>query len=66
MAAYFASGGFRSEAAARDAWIADGGGTIHGGETYSHTFRVAGTHHYFCVPHEPQGMVGRIEVTEQA
>lgn len=60
-AAYFASGGFGSEAAARDGWR-DGEGGIDPGETYAHTFEVDGTYHYFCIPHEPAGMTGRIVV----
>lgn len=62
-ASYFASGGFSNEQAARDAWITRGGGTIYGDETYRHTFRAPGTYHYFCIPHEPQGMVGRVVVS---
>lgn len=63
-AAFFASGGYDGEQAARDAWLESGGGTIHGGEIYRHAFAVAGTFHYFCIPHEPGGMVGRIVVSE--
>lgn len=63
-ASFFASGGFESEQAARDAWLEQGGGTIYGGETYRQTFRVPGTYHYFCIPHEPQGMVGQVVVSE--
>lgn len=66
-AAYFASGEFDDEQTARDAYLREKGiegGKLFGGETYSHTFEVAGTYHYFCIPHEPQGMVGRIVVTE--
>lgn len=59
-AAYFASGGFDSESAARDAYPE---GAIHGAEPYSHTFEVAGRHEYFCIPHERAGMTGSIEVT---
>lgn len=32
------------------------------GDTYRHTFRVAGTYKYFCVPHEPAKMWGWVEV----
>lgn len=63
-AAYFASGGFDSEAAARDAWFEHGKGVISSGETYEHTFEVPGEHNYFCIPHERTGMVGTIQVTE--
>lgn len=65
---YFASGGFDSEQEARDAWVKQkgrAGGKIFGGETYEHTFDVPGTYHYFCIPHEYVGMVGKIIVTEQ-
>jgi plastocyanin len=65
-AAYFASGGFDSEQAARDAWSEhlDGGGIISPGGTYEHTFEVPGDYHYFCIPHEDAEMIGRIVVTE--
>ncbi|WP_232688366.1 plastocyanin/azurin family copper-binding protein [Halobacterium zhouii] len=65
-AAYFASGGFDSEQAARDAWsehIADAG-NVSPGETYEHTFEVPGDYHYFCIPHESAGMIGKVVVTE--
>jgi plastocyanin len=64
---YFASGGFDGEQAARDAYPREKGiegGKLFGSETYSHSVEVAGTYHYLCIPHEPQGMVGRIVVTE--
>lgn len=61
-AAYFASGGYDSEAAAFEAW--PGGGGIPAGETYSHTFEVPGEYPYYCIPHEPAGMVGTVVVTE--
>lgn len=65
-ASYFASGGFASEQAARDGWAenVEGGGTIRPGERYAHTFEVPGTYAYFCIPHEPAGMVGSVTVTE--
>lgn len=63
-ATYFASGGFESENAARDAWFGRGGGVISSNETYEHTFDVPGRYDYFCVPHEPTGMVGAIIVNE--
>jgi plastocyanin len=65
-AAYFASGGFDSESAARDAYTpgdADSG-DIPGGESYEHTFDTAGTYEYFCIPHESSGMKGTVEVEE--
>lgn len=32
------------------------------GETYEHTFEVAGTYTYVCIPHADSGMVGTIHV----
>ncbi|WP_336036874.1 plastocyanin/azurin family copper-binding protein [Halobacterium yunchengense] len=63
---YFASGGFEDEQAAREAWeksLGDGG-ILAPGETYEHTFEVAGDYYYFCVPHEDAGMLGKVVVTE--
>ncbi|AXG10976.1 cupredoxin domain-containing protein [Haloplanus rubicundus] len=58
---YFATGGYDSEAAARDAW--DGmHGAITNGQRYAHTFEVPGTYNYFCIPHERGGMVGQVVV----
>ncbi|WP_232833905.1 plastocyanin/azurin family copper-binding protein [Saliphagus sp. LR7] len=58
-AAYFASGGFESERAARSR-VKEG--LIAPGETYEHTFDHPGTYGYFCIPHEGSGMVGTIRV----
>ena len=58
-AAFFASGGFDSESAARSK-LSDG--MIAPGESYEHTFEVAGTYEYYCIPHESSGMVGTVEV----
>ncbi len=63
-AAYFASGGFDGEQAARDAWFDSRGGAIPVGETFEHTFEVPGEHAYVCIPHERGGMTGKIVVTE--
>ncbi|WP_276300692.1 plastocyanin/azurin family copper-binding protein [Halorussus lipolyticus] len=63
-AEYFASGGFESEEAARDGWMGNFEGRIESGETYEVTFDIPGEYHYFCIPHEPSGMVGKIVVTE--
>ena len=63
-AAYFASGGFRNEQAARDGWVGGTNGGIAGGETYEHTFEVPGTYNYFCIPHERGGMVGTFTVVK--
>ena len=62
-AEYFATGGYDSEAAAREAW--DGGsGVVSSGDSYRHTFETAGTYSYFCIPHEQAGMVGTVTVEE--
>ena len=60
-ASYFASGGFDSEEAARNAYP---DGDIPGGEAYEHTFEVPGTYEYFCIPHEMSGMIGTVVVEE--
>lgn len=61
---FFASGGYQSTAAARDDWRGAGGGNLRPGETFEHTFEVAGRHHYFCIPHERGGMTGVVVVSE--
>ncbi|WP_247731374.1 cupredoxin domain-containing protein [Halovivax limisalsi] len=68
-AAYFATGGFESEQAAREAWNRSGEGGFSTRDTFAHTFEVPGTYGYCCIPHEFDGdenprMVGSIEVTE--
>lgn len=63
-AEYFASGGYDSEQAARDAFFDSFGGSIASREEYEHTFDAPGEYQYFCVPHEKAGMVGSITVTE--
>ncbi|WP_276281528.1 plastocyanin/azurin family copper-binding protein [Halorussus caseinilyticus] len=63
-AEYFASGGFESEESAREGWMGDFEGRIEAGQTYEVTFEIPGEYHYFCIPHEPSGMVGKIVVTE--
>lgn len=63
-ATYFASGGFDSEKAARDAWFGRGRGVISSNAIYEHTFEVPGRYDYFCIPHEPTGMVGAIVVKQ--
>lgn len=62
-ATYFASGGFDSEGAAREGW-AQNEGVLTSGDSYEHTFDVAGEYEYVCLPHENGGMVGTIVVTE--
>lgn len=61
-AAYFASGGFDSEGAARDAYPPGGG--IEGDVSYRHTFETPGSYEYFCIPHERADMTGTITVRE--
>lgn len=62
-AAFFATGGFDTEADARDAWNTGGeDGIMPIGGTYSHTFEVPGRHEYFCIPHERESMVGTVIV----
>jgi plastocyanin len=63
-AEYFASGGFDSEAAARDAWQDTEGGILFGSETFEHTFEVPGRYDYVCLPHERSGMLGAVVVRE--
>ena len=63
-AAFFASGGYESTDAAREAWSSGGGGNVTPGETYEHTFETAGEYPYFCIPHERDGMVGVVTVSE--
>lgn len=38
-------------------------GMLNPGQSFSHTFDVAGTYKYFCIPHESVGMLGTITVT---
>jgi plastocyanin len=63
-AAYFASGGFDGEEAARSGY--PGRGDVAEGETFEHTFEVEGTYGYFCIPHEAVGMLGEVTVTTDA
>ena len=44
--AFFATGGYDSEAAAREAWQSDGEGIVSTGETFSHTFELPGEYGY--------------------
>ncbi|MFB6304157.1 MAG: plastocyanin/azurin family copper-binding protein [Haloferacaceae archaeon] len=60
---FFASGGYGSESAAREAWRSEIGGRLTTGDRFRHTFEVPGTYEYFCIPHEQAGMVGTVEVT---
>lgn len=63
-AEYFASGGYESEQAARDAFFDSFGGAIASRDTFEHTFTVPGQYDYFCIPHEGAGMVGSVVVSE--
>ena len=63
-AAFFASGGFETTTAAREAWKEAGAGNIAPGETFTHTFETPGSYGYLCIPHQPKGMVGVVEVSE--
>ena len=65
-AAYFASGEFQTEKAARDGWIGGTKGALYSGDTYEHTFDVPGEYRYFCVPHERSNMVGTVNVVEKS
>lgn len=65
-AEYFASGGFESEEEARESWFENVNGALFTGDTFEHTFDVAGEYHYFCIPHEPMGMLGEVIVSENS
>ena len=62
-AAYFATGGYDSEAAAHEGWNGNDG-AITSGERFTHTFEAPGDYTYFCIPHEGAGMVGVVRVEE--
>jgi len=61
---FFCSGDFPNEVAAAKSFIdeLDGGGVIPPGNRYSHTFETPGWFHYYCIPHEPAGMMGNVHV----
>jgi len=61
---YFASGGFDSREAARDAWDDRRGGKLEQGDSFEHTFEIPGSYPYICIPHLRADMRGTIEVTE--
>ena len=63
-AAFFATGGYETEAEARGAWESDGAGIVATSETFEYTFEIPGEYGYVCLPHETGEMVGTIEVTE--
>lgn len=60
-AAFFTTGEYDTERAARDAWP---DGELEAGETYEHTFEVAAEYDYFCVPYEDE-MVGTVIVKDE-
>lgn len=62
-AAYFASGGFASEEAARDGYDR---GALGDGDDFTHTFETPGEYRYFCLPHEGAEMTGSVTVTATA
>ena len=37
-------------------------GMLNGGQSFSHTFDVAGVYKYICIPHEAAGMLGTVTV----
>lgn len=37
-------------------------GNMDPGDTFTHTFSMAGTYKYFCIPHEVAGMIGEVIV----
>jgi len=65
---FFASGGFDGEVSAVESFLhhLNGGGVVPPGERYAHTFDTAGWFHYYCIPHEPAGMMGNVHVLPKA
>ena len=61
---FFASGGYDSTEAARDAFGSELGGRIDSGDSWSPTFEAPGEYEYLCIPHEASGMVGSVVVEE--
>ena len=64
-AAFFATGGYESEDAAREAWSNGTRGALSNGEQFSYTFEIPGEYDYFCIPHESGGMIGKVVVEEE-
>lgn len=62
-APFFASGEFDTTEEARAGWR-NGDGALYAGDAYRHTFETRGEHPYFCIPHEANGMVGTVVVTD--
>ena len=61
-ATYFATGGFDSEQAAKDAWYNSTDGGLDPEDAFEYTFEVPGEYDYYCIPHEAAGMVGTVVV----
>jgi len=61
-ASFFASGDFADTQSARAAWNDGTDGSLYQGDTFEHTFEVAGEYPYFCIPHERNGMTGTVVV----
>lgn len=61
-AAYFATGEFSSEQAAKDAWYNSTDGGLDPEGVFEYTFEVPGEYDYYCIPHEAAGMVGTVVV----
>lgn len=64
--AFFASGGYETQAAAEAAWVDSTGGAIHQGDTFEYEFTDPGEYPYYCIPHEAAGMTGVVSVSEEA
>ncbi|MWG35956.1 halocyanin [Halomarina oriensis] len=62
-AAYFASGGFENEDAARADWEGPREGDVTHDQPYTHTFETPGEYDYFCILHE-ESMRGTVRVTD--
>jgi len=63
-AAFFATGDYDDQETAEEAWHDHRGGRIGTRDRFEHTFEVAGTYEYVCVPHIYGGMTGRVIVTD--
>lgn len=65
-ASFFSSGDFKNEVVAAKSFLhnLNGGGVIAPGERYTHTFETPGWFHYYCIPHEPAGMMGNVHVLQ--
>ncbi|MFB6201245.1 MAG: plastocyanin/azurin family copper-binding protein [Halorhabdus sp.] len=63
-ASFFSSGDFDGELAAVESFFQhlNGGGAIPPDDRYAHTFHTPGWYHYYCIPHEPAGMMGNVRV----